>query len=70
MKINHYVADIFEQQMTRKEFLQHIGIATVLLLGGGYILNVLNVFDHKPTGQRSGYSSGAYGGGSEDALRR
>lgn len=70
MKINHYVADIFEKSMTRKEFLQHIGIAAVLLLGGGYILNLFTAFDRKPTSQRSGYSSGSYGGGTENTLHR
>jgi uncharacterized protein (DUF927 family) len=54
---------LFDKQMTRKEFLAHIGAAILIVIG------VKGIMDHlvsrtEPGKSKSdqGYSSGAYGG--------
>ena len=52
---------LLSKQMTRKEFLQHVGAALLILLGISQLLHALQT---KPQGrsQTAGYGASAYGG--------
>ncbi len=55
------IEELFNKEMTRKEFVQHIGAGVLILLGISRLISVLL----KPqTQSRSsmGYGSSAYGG--------
>lgn len=58
------LAEILNQEMDRKSFLRYVGIASVLLLGGGAIINALGAMKPKVTSRQSslGYGGSVYGG--------
>ncbi len=52
---------LFQQQMDRKEFLQYIGSALLLVLGAGSILKALKMSPKSQTSSK-GYGGSLYGG--------
>ena len=54
------IENLFQQEMTRKEFLQYVGSALFLLLGFGAILRA---FKLGPKEANKGYGASMYGGG-------
>ena len=49
--------------MDRAEFLKHVGVGAVLLLGGGMIARALGIELGAPKQQAVGYGASTYGGG-------
>ena len=58
------IAEILGQEMNRKEFLRYVGIASLMLLGGGAIMQAFGALRPKVTSNQSnfGYGGSAYGG--------
>lgn len=54
---------ILSQEMDRAEFLKHVGVGAVLLLGGGMIARALGIELGAPKQQAVGYGASTYGGG-------
>lgn len=59
---NHH-RDLLERPMSRKEFIQNVGIGLFLVFGGGVLSQFLGGFDKSPA-RRPGdtYGSRSYGG--------
>lgn len=56
---------IFNKEMDRKDFLRHVGIAMMMLVGGGAIMQALGSLHSGRTSSQSksyGYGSSPYGG--------
>lgn len=55
---------LLEQRMDRKDFLRHIGIGAMLLLGGNMIMHALNGAQriNSKNNVSLGYGSSLYGG--------
>lgn len=53
------IDELFRSQMTRKEFVQHVGAAFLILIGVGGVIKALLGTQAKP---KLGYGSSAYGG--------
>jgi hypothetical protein len=51
------IAELMNTEMTRKEFLQHVGAAILVVLGVSAMLGAL-----QPRSSKNGYGSSAYGG--------
>lgn len=56
------IEELFNTKMTRKEFLQHVGAALLILLGISGIINAL--LGPQKRKDAAGYGSSAYGGAS------
>lgn len=54
--------EVLEKEMDRKDFLKHVGVGAVLLLGGNLILGALNGLDFAHKKQSSLQSGQGYGG--------
>ena len=59
---------LLSKPMTRQEFLRHIGVGGLLLVGGGFIVNAFGGLDKlisqptaKTSGAGSGYGMSVYG---------
>lgn len=52
------IDELFSREMTRKEFLQHVGSGILILLGISGMLRALT----QPKGRSQGYGHSAYGG--------
>ena len=52
---------LFQQQMDRKEFLQFVGSALLLVLGAGSVLKALKIGTKSQLSEK-GYGSSSYGG--------
>lgn len=55
------IEELFSKEMTRKEFLQHIGAAALVVLGISGLLQAL-LGGQKQKQTAAGYGSSAYGG--------
>ena len=53
------IEKLFQQQMTRKEFLQYVGSALLLVFGVGAILRAFKI---GPKDSSKGYGASLYGG--------
>lgn len=53
------IEQLFSKEMTRKEFLQHVGAAALVVLGVSGLVNALQPKHHART---LGYGASAYGG--------
>lgn len=68
MKIPTSITNLMNKPMNRKEFLKHIGVASILVAGGGFVAKSLNIFSDQKTSNRVaggygfGYGSNVYGG--------
>lgn len=67
MKTPQVLQDLLDKPMTRQEFLRHVGVGSLLLMGGGMIVNSLGGFEKlvgRPAKQQTvfGYGASAYGG--------
>jgi len=66
MKVPPNVDSLLNRPMNRGEFLRHVGVASLFLLGAGFIVKSMNVFDQttEPHANRSGsaYGVSSYGG--------
>lgn len=60
MNIKNAFAGVLEREMSRKEFLQNLGVGLVMLCGGSFILQALNGGGRSKTA--SGYGDNPYGG--------
>jgi hypothetical protein len=60
MDIKDHIDTILKRKMERKEFIQQIALAVVVLSGAGTALRLLSA-KSKPS-QDTGYGSSAYGG--------
>ena len=65
MKTPQALQDLLAKPMDRQEFLKHLGIGVVMLLGGGAILQIFGGETRKPTGSGSQYGGFTYGGNTE-----
>lgn len=72
MKTPKSVQDLLNKSMDRKEFLRYVGVGSLLLMGGGMILNSLggvNKLVNKGSAAKPrvaaeyGYGASVYGGG-------
>lgn len=63
-KMREQIDELFNKEMTRKEFLQHVGSALLIAFG---ITGLINAFQPRQTRQTAGYGSSAYGGGRRQA---
>ena len=54
------IEELFNKKMTRKEFLQHIGAAFLILIGISGLMQAL--LGSQKRKQTAGYGSSAYGG--------
>lgn len=62
--IKQQLNDILQKEMDRKDFLRHVGIATVAVVGIPAIIKALNQIGDRPTLPKNlGYGSSVYGGG-------
>jgi hypothetical protein len=58
------IEKLMKKPMDRREFLLHVGVGTVTLVGiSGLVKNLLHFTGHPQ--RSSGYGSSPYGGGSE-----
>lgn len=55
------ISDLLEKPMDRKDFLRHMGVGALMLLGGNMIYQAV-VGVSKNRSSRVGYGSSAYGG--------
>lgn len=70
MDIKKQLASILDKQMDRKDFLRHVAIGTVALVGGGVLLRLGSTNVRPPVSPRpDGYGAAAYGGGNPDTRR-
>lgn len=53
------IDELLSKEMSRKEFLQHVGSGLLILFG---ISGLINALQPKKTGRSMGYGSSAYGG--------
>ncbi len=60
---NHHHKDLLERPMSRKEFIQNVGVGLFLVFGGGALSQFLGGFDNSHK-QRSAndYGTRSYGG--------
>lgn len=62
------INQLLEQEMDRKDFLKHVGIAVIALSGATTVLRALTISDKKSHGSTStphatlGYGASVYGG--------
>ena len=57
--MKNQIAELMETEMTRKEFLQHVGAAILVILGVSSILEALRPRTSRRIGD---YGASAYGG--------
>lgn len=66
MKIPTSITKLMNKPMDRKEFLKHIGVASLLVAGGGFIAKSLNIFNDQKVSNKTaggyGYGASVYGG--------
>jgi hypothetical protein len=55
------IEELFNKEMTRKEFLQHVGAAVLVVLGISGLMQAL-LGSQKQKQTAAGYGSSAYGG--------
>jgi len=57
------ISDLLEKPMDRKDFLRHMGVGALMLLGGNLIYQaVVGTSKSRLSNGRVGYGSSAYGG--------
>jgi len=57
------ISDLLEKPMDRKDFLRHMGVGALMLLGGNLIYQaVVGTSKSRLNSGRVGYGSSAYGG--------
>lgn len=71
MKTPQFVIDIMEKPMDRRDFLKHVGVGSLMLLGGGIIVKSLGGFEALTGGETAkdnreskvgvGYGASTYG---------
>jgi hypothetical protein len=62
MQLPQSVKNILDKPMDRKDFLKHVGIASLVVMGGGTILKSLNGVSQTANTPKHSYGSSAYGG--------
>lgn len=62
------LTNVLAQEMNRKEFLRYMGVAVLMLVGGGAILQALGALQSPK--RSSGNTSYGYGSSSYGGLRR
>ncbi len=60
MQINTQLITILNKEMSRKDFIKHVGLGIVALSGAALALRLLSGNDTK--GRDEGYSGSTYGG--------
>jgi hypothetical protein len=60
--VKNEVENLFQQEMNRKEFLQYVGSALLLVLGAGSLLKALKIGQKPGEKSTSGYGASLYGG--------
>ena len=55
------LSEIFGQEMDRKDFLRYVGVASLMLLGGGVIMQALGAIKPKTARSSFGYGGSTYG---------
>ena len=65
MKQKQEIKSLLEKEMDRKEFLMHLGIGALAVVGISSLINNLNRFNSKPAVQGDGYGSSTYGGSAQ-----
>jgi hypothetical protein len=56
---------LFKKEMSRKEFLQHIGAGVMILFGLSGLIKALTQHQTGGRGHSVGYGASAYGGGTK-----
>jgi len=57
------ISDLLEKPMDRKDFLRHMGVGALMLLGGNMIYQaVTGISKNRSSNNHVGYGSSAYGG--------
>ena len=70
--IKQQINDLLQQEMDRKDFLKHMGVAAVALIGVPAVIKALSQSAAQPSAQSAknmGYGSSAYGG-STSSLKK
>lgn len=62
MEIQNPFKNLLSKKMDRKDFLRHIGIGVVALIGGGVLLRFKSTHDTARVANDTGYGGMAYGG--------
>ncbi len=74
MKLPSSINDLLQKPMDRKEFLKHVGVAGLLVVGGGFIAKSLGILGDNRAPQVAGRGGYGYGygasvyGGSKNAA--
>lgn len=74
MEVRNQLKNILDKQMDRQDFIKHVAVGAVALVGGGALIRMS--MSNNPSGQASqqvGYGDSAYGGtnqGGDQPARR
>lgn len=62
--MHHHRKDLLDRPMTRREFIQQVGVGLFLVFGGGMISQFMSGFDnnHKAPTSTHNYGTRSYGG--------
>jgi hypothetical protein len=56
------ISDLLEKPMDRKDFLRHMGVGALMLLGGNIIYQAVTGVSKNRSSSNVGYGTSAYGG--------
>lgn len=68
MNIQNDMQKLLQKEMDRKDFLKHVGIGFAAILGITTLLKTISSLSGNQS--KTGYSSGAYGGGNNNVSAR
>lgn len=68
MTLQTDIQALMQKKMDRRDFLKHVGIGFVAILGITTILRTMSSLGNNGQKHSVGYSSGAYGGKTTDAA--